>query len=379
MNFMSTLLEVPPTSLATPSLRDIWYTRCPVPTPFGLALQLGWIEEEFAGESDVVFRALQTSSDPKVHQSHYTHTQPRSFRHGGNFPAIWAQSNGAGTRVIGLSWVHSPQLVVARPGSGIKSAADLKGKRLLAVRRPKEDIDFAYGMALRTYEIALAGAGLTLADAEIVDIPIDRSLVSDRFQPGSPEYVTFNKNPRKGRGSEGIWGLLEGKGDVLAVYNSQLIEILGLDEVFNSDSVPLEDRANSSTPLTFAVKADIIEERPDLVARIYARALQAVEWAQNNPGEALRLVAREQGQSEFRTEAAFGNRFLASLTTDLDPNKIKALHTAKNFLLGRGIIPRNFDVDTWVDPRPLEAALSLVENRRKNFRYQSQVAPGTNR
>ena len=30
------------------SIDTLWYTRCPVPTPLGLAAKLGWFDTEFA-------------------------------------------------------------------------------------------------------------------------------------------------------------------------------------------------------------------------------------------------------------------------------------------------------------------------------------------
>jgi len=36
----------------------IWYTRCPVPTPLGLAAQLGWFNQEFAPDG-IVIKTLQ--------------------------------------------------------------------------------------------------------------------------------------------------------------------------------------------------------------------------------------------------------------------------------------------------------------------------------
>ena len=44
--------------------------------------------------------------------------------------------------MIGLSWKYQSNLILTLPDSGIKTASDLKGKRLYLVRRPKEDIDF---------------------------------------------------------------------------------------------------------------------------------------------------------------------------------------------------------------------------------------------
>jgi ABC-type nitrate/sulfonate/bicarbonate transport system substrate-binding protein len=374
---MSTLLASPADKTKTKTSHlDAWFTRCPTPSAFGIALQLGWLEREFASEPEISFRALQTSQDPKVHQSHYAHTQPNSFRHGGNYPAIWAHSSGANTRVIGLSWRAGSHTILALPGSGLKSAADLKGKRLLVVRRPNEDIDFIYATALRTYEVALKSVGLTLDDVKLVEHQVNRSLVSDRVQYGNRDYVTFNKDKRGGRGTENIWGLLNREADVI-VGEERFIETLGLDVVFDTDSLPLDQQANNPTPQTFAVNAELIESRPDFVARVYARALQAVEWAKNNRSEAIRIVAREQNRSEFQTEETYGDQFQPTLELGLEPRQVAALHEVKNFLFKHGIIPNDFDVDAWVDPQPLEDARALVAERRKTSEYQSEIAPQT--
>lgn len=356
---------------------DAWFSRCPTASPFSIALHLGWIDAEFFGEP-VTFRALQTSRDPKVHHAHYSHNIPNLFRHGGNYPATWAQANGANTRVIGLSWKHQSNLILALPGSGIRTPADLKGKRLFVVRRPKEDIDFSYATALRTYESALESVGLSFADVTFVEHHIERSLVSDRIQHGNPDYVTFNKNPRLGRGSENIWGLLDRKADAI-VGSHELIETLGLDVVFDSKSIPLSGQFNNGTPDVFAVNAELIDTHPDFVARVYARALQAIEWSRNNPAEATRFVAKEQGRAEHQTALAFGKDLLATLELGLDSANIEALRSVKDFLLRHQIIKRDFNLDTWIDPRPLAAARQLVEIRRRTAEYQAEIAPGASR
>jgi ABC-type nitrate/sulfonate/bicarbonate transport system substrate-binding protein len=354
---------------------DAWFTRCPTASPFSIALHLGWIDAEFAGETCVQFRPLQTSADPKVHHAHYAHNHPNLFRHGGSYPAAWAQSNGADTRVIGLSWKHQANLILTLPDSRVRSARDLKGKRLFFLRRPKEDIDFGYATALRTYETALGSVGLNLADTKIVVQNIDRSLISDRVQPGNHDYVTFNKDPRKGRGSETIWALLNGEADAI-VADARLVELLGLHVVFDSQSVPVSHQGNNGTPDTFAVNAELIDRHPDFVARVYARALQAVDWAQNNPGEALRFVALEQGKSESEALRAFGNNLLASLEINLLPERIEILDSNKAFLLQHGLLKRDFEVEKWIDRRPLKQARALLASRRLSSQYQAEIAPG---
>ena len=57
--------------------RTIWYTRCPVPTASGIAIQKGWLKEAFAADG-IAIRSMRHSQDPKTRESHYTHTLDRS-------------------------------------------------------------------------------------------------------------------------------------------------------------------------------------------------------------------------------------------------------------------------------------------------------------
>ena len=367
---MSTTLTAP-TSAQIENKLGVWYTRCPVPTPFGLALQLGLLEKEFANDPAIEILALQQSKDPKVHQSHYTHTQPNSFRHGGCYPALWAQSSGSDIRVIGLSWVAAGNTIVTLPDSPINSAADLKGKRILTIRRPAESIDYAYATILRTYEIALHSVGLEPGDTKVVEHIVNRAYISDRFQHGSPDYVSFRKGKTGlGRWDETVGPLIRGEVDAISVgslQSDQLEELFGFKVIFDTASLADQvDKANNSSPFTFAVKADLIEKHPDIVARVYARSLEAYEWAQHHPKDVVRYNAREQSVPEKTVENVYGDKVVAGLETDLSSAKIESLRALKDFTLKHGIIPNDFDVDKWIDPRPLEAARKLLEERRKS-------------
>ena len=105
----------------------LWYTRCSIPTPLGVAAQLGFYEDEFAADG-IAIKSLQESNDPAQQASHFEHTLPHSFRLGGAVPPIWARARGQDTRVIAISWLDEYQAILALPGSGIHSAKDLKGR-----------------------------------------------------------------------------------------------------------------------------------------------------------------------------------------------------------------------------------------------------------
>ena len=111
------------------SLSQLWYTRCPVPTPLCLAVQLGWFQDEF-GPEGITLNSLQESRDEKVKESHFDHNLANSFRQGGNIPAIWAKAKGRDTRVIGLNWTDESPLIMTLHESGLTGVKHLKGSKL---------------------------------------------------------------------------------------------------------------------------------------------------------------------------------------------------------------------------------------------------------
>jgi hypothetical protein len=47
--------------------QEIWYTRCPVPTPLGIAINLGLIERDFA-PLGIKVHSIQDTADPEARQ-----------------------------------------------------------------------------------------------------------------------------------------------------------------------------------------------------------------------------------------------------------------------------------------------------------------------
>jgi ABC-type nitrate/sulfonate/bicarbonate transport system substrate-binding protein len=359
----SSARRVPQSDTAT--VNELWFTRCPVPTTFGIALQLGWLQEEFPPELGVSFRALQESKDPRVLQSHYTHTQKNSFRHGGNYPALYAQATGANTRVIGLSFVHASQTILTLPESPIRSVKDLKGRRLLVNRRPHEAIDHAYLSALRTYETALATAGLTLADVEIVEHIIHSSYIHDRLvqKPSADAPEPPVQKSSTGSWPHTLYPLVRGEVDAIASGGTASLQFQTSGElrvVFDLATLPVELQANNNFPLVFAVNEELLLSRPDLVERVLKRALQAERLARENPDEALHRLAVELAQPERLIRQVYGPALSELLYLDFDPRKVAALKAQAQFLLDRGAIPRPVDVENWLAPEPLERVRRLT-------------------
>ena len=342
-------------------VQSIWYTRCPVPTPLGLAARQGWFDDEFKPDG-INIHTLQDTQDPELRESHYDHRLPRSFRQGGNVPAIWARARGADTRVIGLNWVDESQVILALPGSGIQKPADLKGRRI-ALPVHKNSIDHGRASALRGIHVTLEVGGLTPDDVTFVDIEAGGGT------PGEGWANSANAEPRqRGGGVSGggyspvIQALKDGKVDAIFTKGARGLETAfehGLTIVYDVRNHPIASvRSNNGAPRPITVDATLLQERPDLVDRFLARIVRISDWAAAHPAETVAYIARESGSTDEWVRKAYGADVHLHQGTDLEPQSVAALSGYKDFLLKTGFIEKDFSVAAWIDPAPLERVLS---------------------
>jgi ABC-type nitrate/sulfonate/bicarbonate transport system substrate-binding protein len=338
-------------------LDTLWYTRCPVPTGLGIAVQKGWLNESFASQCTKV-ESLRESNDKSVRESHFDHTLTNSVRHGGNIPAIWARSVGRETRVLGLSWADEAQLILTRPNTGIRTVKDLKGRKFGLPKWVNVQIDFTRAQALRGLENALKLEGLTLADVTLVDFDIQAGY-SDA--PASSKDGVFVFGGRSGGNNEELLGLL--RGDVDAVFLKgasavQLAQQLGLQTVIDIGAHPDPLlRANNGTPRTLTVDLNLIENHFDSAVNIVEQVLRAEEWAHAHPDETRRFIARETNSSEYWVSVAYGQDAHERLRTDFSKQSVEGLQDFIDFLHRHAFIPNHFRVEDWIDERPLKEAL----------------------
>jgi ABC-type nitrate/sulfonate/bicarbonate transport system substrate-binding protein len=329
----------------------LWYTRCPVPTPLGIAAQLGWVEEEFKADG-IQVRTLQDETDPTLRESHFDHKLDNSFRQGGNIPAIWARSAGRQTRVVGLTWTDEAQVILTLPKSNIRSVADLAGRRLAVATRPNDKIDFWKATTLRAYVAALKLHGLSEKDVELVELA----------RPG-----TSSVGPARGASPQPIEQSLEAqallRGEVDAIFHKgsrglELADAIGAQIVFDVGAHPDPSvRVNNGSPRTLTVDAGLIERDISLVVRLVKRVLVAGQWAAEHAQETVAYVARETRSSEAAVTRAYGPDVNLHLRTDLEESSIVALGDFASFLHQWKFIPNALDVRAWIDPRPLQLAL----------------------
>lgn len=338
-------------------LDALWYTRCPVPTGLGIAVQKGWLEESFRDQNTLI-KSLRESNDQAVRESHFDHTLVNSVRHGGNIPAVWARSVGRETRVIGLSWADEVQLILSLPESGINSVKDLKGRRFGLPKWSNVQIDFSRAQAIRGLDNALKTEGLTVDDVELVDYAIGGTQSDAPAEKSVSGANVFSGRRGSSRNAE-LLGLLRGEVDAIflkGAVGAQVAHQFDLNIVIDTGSHPDPlIRANNGTPRTLAVDINLLDKHFDSAVNILRQVVRAEQWAWQNPDDTRRYLARETNSSEYWVTRAYGEDAHLRLKTDLADSSVDALQDFVSFLHRWKFIPNSFSVRDWIDPRPWEA------------------------
>lgn len=326
----------------------IWMMRCPVPAASGVAYALGWMDEAFARDGIAVRRVVEGGlnlvvDDPQAQATHF-------FREAGNIQALAARAAGAPTRVIGLTWIDEHQVILTRPDMPVLDPSDLRGLRfaLPAFAAARGD-SIARGMALHGIQSALALGGLTLDDVRLVEVP-----APPQERP-SPE------------GMRRLWLGLEwlAAGKVDAVYAkgaaaADLAARLDLAVAIDLDAYPSRmTRINHGTPRPIVVHQHMLDTHFELVVRFLGESLRAADWAAHNLYRLRGILAEETLAGLRGVDTAYRNGFHRALHPDLSAERIDMLRIQAQFLWSHGFLAGPVDVDAWIDPRPLAAAMAL--------------------
>lgn len=354
-------------SVTTRDVTELWYTRCPVPTASSLAIAQGWLDDEF-GADGIAVASLRSRDDDTVRESHFDHTQADSFRQGGNIPPIWTRSRGSDVRLIGLSWAHQYQAIVALPGSGIDGPAGLRGRRVGIGRRLNDQIDFSRATALRGFDSTLRHAGLSLDDVEVTYLDVEETYLRTGFaaaETASHSGSLFGAWSNRRLQRAEILALIRGEVDAIYMHGGRgpdLEALVGVEVVFDIAGAADDTlKINNITPAALTVSGALLDERPDIVTRYVAATLRAARWAKENAVETRRIIAHEVGIAEDFVLPGYPLDIHAHLEPTLDPKLVAAIESQRDFLLEHGFIESTFDVHEWIDEGPLNAARELVD------------------
>jgi 2'-hydroxybiphenyl-2-sulfinate desulfinase len=207
-------------------------------------------------------------------------------------------------------------------------------------------------MALHGVKGALATAGLTLDDVDLVEVPT-RARVS----------VTRQDNRLAGFWS-GLTQLVDGEVDAVYVKGARAADeaaelglVVGVDLDAFTDP---RNRVNNGTPRPITVHRQLLDEHPDLVVRFLVQTLRAADWAVTHLDEVRAILAEETYSGAAGVVTAYGDGFHRNLHPDLSDERVALLDIQKDFLNVHGFLAADFDLAGWVEPEPLAVARAIV-------------------
>jgi ABC-type nitrate/sulfonate/bicarbonate transport system substrate-binding protein len=332
------------------SLDKVWYTRCQVPTASGLALKKGWLTQAFS-ELNVTLGILQ-DAPLDLALAHYDHSLPSLIREGGSVPAIVARSEGAPTRLLGLTFIDEGQAIVANP-SRLMQPADLRGARIavpaFATRR---NASHARAMALAGFEAALRLADLTFRDVTLLETPLSKTVPPGKLRRelGIREWPSLDQ-------------VAAGEADAAYIKGAkarEAAEHMGLAVLVDIDRLSIRDRVNNGTPRPITVHAELLERRPEVVIRFLTQTLRAAEWAGANQAEIIPIFATETGGSEEAILSIYGGELKTAITPNLAPPRLDLLEIEIDLLYRHGFISKKPNLGMWAAPELLQASLASL-------------------
>lgn len=340
---------------------SLWYTRCPLPTATGIALDTGLLEKTMQ-DAGYEFKPIEALSEANAKQSHFTHSVRNLFRHGGNIPPIWSRSRGANTALVAMSRVNEYQAILALPSANIDSVQTLRNKRLGLPVRTSGEIDFWRAMCLRGFESALRTADMTLADVELVELPVDEYYIDSAGLQGAKQPWMWSGTARARRQQAETFALI--RGEIDAIYTSgalgaQLQAMLQAKVVCDlSTHDDLTTSVNNQYPAVLTVDRTFAQEQPQIVST-YIKALdQATQWAEDHLDTTYRIWAREVGAPEEWIPRSYGQTELSHMRVSLDAQLIRLIEEQQSFLLRHHFIEDEFPIEDWINPVPIQLARS---------------------
>jgi len=351
---MSTVLREKPHLAADPV--EAYYTICPVLVASNIAVELGWLDEEFkrVGGKATYLRSLP---DNGGWLPHYRHSLNPLFRDGGAIPTLWAKADLTDTTLIATTASQRAGQVVVRAGSGIRRVQDLAGRRIGLFKSQNDDkIDFSRATAQHGLLLALELAGLNAGQVEWVDLADDDD--PSFLQPSQRpvELWTQLKAHRSGPAVD-IQALAENRVDAILVQASTAASL-----VASGEYTVIEDLERytdwtlkiSNGPYTTAVNTDFARQHPELVVAFLRAAIRAGRWINANPAAAAELFTRVTFNSDpALVRAALQGR---DFVPQLSAQNLAALELKKRFLREHGYIKGDFRVADWADASFLQQA-----------------------
>jgi len=276
-----------------------------------------YLEKEFAKEGVKIEWQFPRGTGPAINEA--LANGQADFANYGGLPNIVGRGAGLKTKVL-ASYGTNPSYLVVRPDIGVASLPDLKGKKIAVSRGTINEL------ALNR---VLQQGGLTEKDVTIFDLQSADQISA--VTTGDVDAVLGGNN---------LLTLVD-KGTVKTIYSTKGSPAPG--SLFGS----------------FIVTQEFADKYPDTTKRVVKAFVQAADFASQEANRdavldiwALTGVPRDSLAKDFA-----GDKLADRLNPLLDGFYRANISNGVKFALDNKLIKTSFDVNEWVDPTYLNAAI----------------------
>lgn len=230
----------------------------------------------------------------------------------GDLAAIVGKSNGLDTRLLSATARDIKLYLGVLPGSGVKTLADLKGKRIGIFRGTAAQLSF---------DAALVSQGLSEKDFKIINLDFSAStsaLVAKQI--------------------DATWG----SSNLTALRARGLVEI----------PLTTKDLGGAGSVQSVLVGSGaFVDAHPDIVKRLLAAQQQAVHWISDeaNKDDYIQLVSTLAGYPAVILQSDLGEEKLGQLfQSQLDPAFLNKLDASIKLASEQRLIRKPFRTSEWV-------------------------------
>jgi sulfonate transport system substrate-binding protein len=276
------------------------------------------LEKEFAAGGIAIDWQFPRGTGPAINEA--IANGQLDFAYYGGLPNIVGRGAGLKTKVV-ASYGVSPSYVVARPDSGIKSVADLKGKRVSTSRGTINELSLSR---------ILAQVDLTPQDIQFFDLQ-----TADQISA-----IT----------SGDIDAVIGGGSSVLQLVDQGIAEV-----IYTTKGSP----APGSNFGSFIVTEAFATTYPEITQRVVTTFIEASYFASDEKNrKALFDIWALTGAPRATFEKDYADEVLKDRQSPLLDDFYRANVTAGiGFAVEQKLIRKGFDANQWVDDSYLKAAL----------------------
>lgn len=277
------------------------------------------LEQEFAADGIKVQWRFFKGAGPVINEA--LANDQVDFAYLGDLSAIIGKANGLDTRVLSAISRNVRFYLGVVPGSGIKTLADLKGKRVAIFRGTANQLSFAS---------ALASQGLKERDFQIINLDVNAATAA-----------------LAAKQIDATWGAA----NLIALQERGLADL-----PLNTDDL----NGVGSIQGVLLGTGTFVEQHPEITARLLKAQQKAVNWLRDEKHKQA-YIELVSGLANYPRSLLQTDLYSASFSVIFDPRLsadfLARLQSGVDLATEQRLIRKGFQVSQWIEPKFLDAAL----------------------